>query len=50
LSEKGSIYNILGLYQGDWKDGGLKQRAGMRLLSFLLEKEHVEEVGAFFWN
>ena len=50
-NEKGSVDNILRLYQGHWKDGGFKQRAGMEyILSFLLEKGHVEEVGAFFRN
>ena len=50
-NEKGSIDNILRLYQECWKDGGFKQRAGIGyILSFLLEKEHVEEVGSFFRN
>jgi hypothetical protein len=50
-NEKGSVENILKLYQQYWKDNGFKQRAGMGyILSFLLEKEHVEEVGAFFRN
>ena len=50
-NEKGSIDNILRLYQEHWKDNGFKQRAGMGyILSFLLEKERVEEVGAFFRN
>ncbi len=50
-NEKGSIDNILRLYQEHWKDGGFKQRAGIgHILSFLLERGHVEEVGAFFRN
>jgi hypothetical protein len=50
-NEKGSVDNVLRLYQEHWKDGGFKQRAGMGyILSFLLERGHAEVVGAFFRN
>ncbi len=50
-NEKGSVDNVLRLYQECWKDGGFRQRAGIGyILCFLLERGYVEEVGAFFRN
>lgn len=51
LNDVGDAANLMRLYQSYWKDCEFKSNADISfVLSFLLERGHVEEVGSFFRN